>query len=330
MKYVIVIPAKNEEASIANTLESVARQTTPPELCVVMDDGSDDSTPDIIGRYAQDYPFIRHQRLEDKGSYSLGGHVVAVFNRGKEYIDSLGVDYDFIIKMDADLSFDSDIMATLAERLSGDDQWGVISGTPYYYEGDRKIYEISPEWHSHGQFKVYRKAFLDDIGGIPQSLGWDSADNILAMEKGWKTKALRDVHYQMARKVGGKSSLKKGRINHGIGSYLLGYNFGYFLLKATHDLFKPPLVLGSLYMTYGYFKALLTRKGRLLNKQQAAILRSLLWDSFFSRLKNKDFILFQSLEKSNSTRHVKTALLPPEHGLADYGYSTRALPSVPG
>ena len=58
MKYVLVTPVRNEERFIEKTLASVCAQTLLPERWVIVDDGSNDRTPDIVKKYAREYPWI--------------------------------------------------------------------------------------------------------------------------------------------------------------------------------------------------------------------------------------------------------------------------------
>jgi glycosyltransferase involved in cell wall biosynthesis len=50
---------------IEDQLESIARQTRPPDELVVSDDGSTDATEDIIRRFAKDAPFPVHFRKNE-------------------------------------------------------------------------------------------------------------------------------------------------------------------------------------------------------------------------------------------------------------------------
>ena len=293
VKFAIVIPAKDEEEIIHSTLSSIAGQTLLPAYCLVVDDGSTDATSNIVKSFAKKHSFINYYFNDSEKEYVLGGHVVQVFDIGKSYIDGNNVPYDYIIKLDADVSFDRNFLEEMGKRLE-EEPLGIASGTPYYLENDKKIFEFSPLWHTHGQFKIYNKDCLKEIQGLDLSLGWDCADNVRAIDKGWTTVAFRDIFYQMHRKVGGKSSLKKGRINHGIGAYKLGYSPLYFMFRVTHDLMKPPIILGSYYLLYGYVKSLFSRDSNvILNKRQVKLLRKLYWKSFTHRLFNREFIVFQ-------------------------------------
>lgn len=294
MKYVVVIPAKNEEAHLAKTLQSIVDQTYKPEVCYVIDDGSTDKTQTIIKKFRIRYPFVRGKKIRGKGQYALGANVVDVFYSGKELIDGKDIPYDFIVKLDADVSFEPDFFQRISVKIK-DGNWGIVSGTSYYFDGKKKIYQFSPSWHSNGTFKIYNKKCLQDIGGIDYSLGWDCSDNIKAMSKNWKTAAFRDLHYQIHRKIGGRFSLKKGRINHGIGACKLGYDIHYLFLRALHDALTKPFVVGSYYLLYGYFKTFFSQSVPILNKNQRNLLRKLLWQSFFERLKNGDFEVLQKI-----------------------------------
>ncbi len=296
MKYVIVIPAKDEEKNIADTLQSVVDQTLKPEVCLVVDDNSSDQTSNIVNDYSKRYSFIKYfKNISPKDTYSLGGHVVEVFNIGVQHLKGQGVDFEYAIKMDADITFVGTYIQSISEKNTNG-ELGIFSGTPYYMHNGKKIIDYSPLWHAHGQFKIYSMKCLEDIGGIPLSLGWDTADNIKAMAKGWKTQAYRDVFYKMHRKVGGKSSLKKGRINHGIGAYVLGYNIFYFFIKVLHDLIRPPFFAGSVYMVYGYIKSIFNKRKVILVTNEKKLLRKLLWQSLTSRLRSRDFVVFQMIK----------------------------------
>ncbi len=304
MKYAIVIPAKNEEQNIKDTLQSVTSQTLQPVICLVVDDQSNDSTPEIIKSISKEFSFIHYFQNEGTSEYILGGNVVRVFNKGKQVIDDMNIDYDFIIKLDADISFSPTFLENIDKKIQTGN-WGIVSGTPYYIENKKKIFELSPLWHSHGQFKIYNKKCIEDIGGVDQSLGWDCADNIKAIDKGWSTAAFRDINYLMFRKVGGKTNLTKGRVNHGIGAYKLGYSFIYLCFRALHDIFKPPIFFGAMSLMYGYFKALFSPKTKqILNQQQKKLLRKLYWQSLFHRLSNSDFIVLQFLKKRNKPSSI--------------------------
>jgi len=57
--YVIISPCRDEAAYMRRTLDSVSRQSVPPDLWVVVDDGSSDATAAILAEYAAHLPYLR-------------------------------------------------------------------------------------------------------------------------------------------------------------------------------------------------------------------------------------------------------------------------------
>lgn len=294
MKYVVVLPAKNEEQHIERAIESMVCQTLPPQCVMVVDDGSDDRTPDIVEKLASKHDVVKHISTGAEGEYELGAKVVRAFLAGKQAIDSLGIEYDWIIKQDADLEFDKEFMSKI-EQEARNRHLGIASGTPYFEENGHRIYDTSPEWHTHGQFKIYNRECFDQIGGPRPSLGWDCADNVAAIDHGWECIAFRDINYLMHRSVGGKSSLIKGRMNHGLGCYQIGVGPGYFLLKASHDVIKEPYVVGALSLLRGYLRGFFGRYPKTLPPQQRRLLRRLFWSSMWKRFRKGDFLIQQRI-----------------------------------
>ena len=58
-RYCLITPCRDEASYGRRTLESVLRQSTPPTLWIIVDDGSKDATPRILAQYAARVPFIR-------------------------------------------------------------------------------------------------------------------------------------------------------------------------------------------------------------------------------------------------------------------------------
>ncbi len=56
--YVLITPARNEEAFIEKTIESVIKQTVLPERWVIVNDGSTDATSEKVRPYLVDHPWI--------------------------------------------------------------------------------------------------------------------------------------------------------------------------------------------------------------------------------------------------------------------------------
>src|SRR5215831_18607287 len=132
MKYLLITAARNEEAFIAKTLNSVVTQTTLPERWVIVDDGSTDRTAEIVERYTKRYPWIElvQRTQDDNRNFASKAHAV---NGSLKRVNSL--QFEIVGNLDADVSFASDHMAFLMQRSSEDPKLGV-AGTPFTEDGN--------------------------------------------------------------------------------------------------------------------------------------------------------------------------------------------------
>jgi len=100
LRYAVVMPAHNESAFIKTTLESLASQSVAPQKVVVVDDHSTDDTGLIARNFATKYAWLSVVDNESDAVHLPGSKVIRAFNKGFE---TLTVDYDIIVKLDADL-----------------------------------------------------------------------------------------------------------------------------------------------------------------------------------------------------------------------------------
>jgi glycosyltransferase involved in cell wall biosynthesis len=293
MKYAVIIPAKNEENGLPVTLDSVVNQTLTPVCVLVVDDYSTDGTAEVVRSYMSKYPFVEYLFHNGNHQYGLGSPVVNAFHKGKEFLVRKNYSFDYLVKLDADINFPENTFEETGKFLDNHTQsYGIVSNVPYFNVNGKKKYRISPEWHTNGSFKVYNHRCLNEIGGLKTELGWDCADNIMAMEKNWQTFVIPYLNHELTRPIG-RFSRKKGALRQGVGAYKLRHSILYVFFKAFHDMLNPPYgILGFCYL-YGYFTALLKKEKRTLTKSQGSLLRRLLWKSFFYRLQKREFLLLQ-------------------------------------
>ena len=102
--YVLITPARNEEAFIEKTIQSVISQTILPQTWVIVSDGSIDRTEEIVHRYTLLYNFIQLIQIKSNENRNFSSKARA-FNTGYTMLEN--VEYDFIGNLDADISFES-------------------------------------------------------------------------------------------------------------------------------------------------------------------------------------------------------------------------------
>ena len=225
--YCLISPARNEAQYIRRTLDSVLAQTVLPKRWIIIDDGSTDETPNILAEYAAKNAIIEVHRRDDRGRRALGGGVVEVFNFG---LDLLGHDpVEFVCKLDVDLDLPPRYFERLLDEMASDDRLGSVSGKPYYPVGGENSGELKSERIgddvSAGMTKFYRRAFLDDIGGLVKGLIWDGIDCYRGRMLGWSSRSIdeADLRFIHLRPMGSSDrGIMTGRRRLGEGYWFLG------------------------------------------------------------------------------------------------------------
>jgi len=85
--YYIIIPAYNEEAFMALTLQSLVKQTVLPSKIVVVNDNSTDKTAEIVLAFAEKHPFITLVNKKSDAIHLPGSKVIQAFHEGEKHID---------------------------------------------------------------------------------------------------------------------------------------------------------------------------------------------------------------------------------------------------
>jgi biofilm PGA synthesis N-glycosyltransferase PgaC len=262
VNYVLITSARNEEAFIGKTLDSVVGQTVLPECWVIVDDGSTDDTAEIVERYAARYPWIELVRLPQRQDRNFAAKVHA-FNAGFEKVRSL--EFEAIGNLDADISFGPDQFEFLLQKLIEDPSLGV-TGTAYNEEGfDSTKDSFESENSVHGACQVFRRECFSDIGGyLPNRAGgidWIAVTT--ARMKGWKTRNFPERRFRHHRPRGTAERGAVGAMfSYGEKDYYLGGSFTWQLFRVAYRMTKRPRVVGGLALLSGFCWAALRRVER--------------------------------------------------------------------
>jgi hypothetical protein len=270
LSYVLVTPARNEEANIELTLKSVVQQTILPLKWVVVSDGSTDRTDEIVASYAARHPWIDHIRLPERAVRDFAGKVGA-FSAG--YARAKDLTFDIVCSLDADITFPEDYFEYLLDQFAADPQLG-LAGTPYSEHGLVYDYRYSSVEHVSGACQLFRRECYADIGGyVPvKGGGIDDIAVLSARMKGWRTRTFLDrvcVHHRPMGSANQRNrlaaSFKLGQ--HG---YRLGYHPLWQIFRSAYQLTKPPYVTGGVALFAGYFWAMLRRVQRPVSAEMVA------------------------------------------------------------
>jgi glycosyltransferase involved in cell wall biosynthesis len=271
-RYVIITPVRDEEKYIEATLECVLRQTVLPVEWVIVDDGSTDQTAALLDRFAAQHPWVRIIHRANRGFRQPGGGVMEAFCDGYKSLKC--ADWDFIVKLDGDLSFAPEYFEKCFEHFCREPHLGIGGGEIYHDDSGRLKREACPRFHVRGATKIYRRACWEAIGGLWPAPGWDTIDEVKANQLGWKTYAFANLQLYHYRVTGSADGLLRDRQKHGLVCYISGYHPLFVAASCLRRIAQKPYMLGAGAMLYGYLKAYLTHTPRMNDPSYVAYIRS--------------------------------------------------------
>jgi len=273
--FVVITPAKDESQYIERTIASMLRQTARPKKWIIVDDGSRDSTLEIVKECARRCAWIVPVAVRRDAERKPGSAEIRAFYVGYDLMRE--DDYDFVVKLDADLELPSDYFERMLGEFDRDPLLGIASGVFDEMHDGVKCTVKMPEYHAAGASKIVRRQCLLDIGGFPLSPGWDTADEIKAQARGWRTRHFPQIHFMHLRPEGQAIGLLRTSSDHGKMYYAYGGGPVFLLFKAIRRMvFGKPLVLGGVALFFGYVNAAIRNQSRLVSKAEANLYRKLL------------------------------------------------------
>jgi hypothetical protein len=274
LRIVVVVPFLNEEAMIGRQLESIERQTRPPDRLLLVDDGSTDGSLELATAFAARHQWVRVLRRPPRtpGKDRLaGGAAVRAFAWAVEQFDE---PWDVVAKVDADLSLNPATLATLEAELIGDPGLGMVGAylSSRREDGTLVRQRCRPE-HVEGETKFYRRECYDEIAPLPPMLGWDTIDEVRARLRGWETRSVEipggdPVHL---REMGTHDGLLRGYRRWGTCAYAYGEHPVHVLAVGAQRLTERPRVLGGVNYVLGWTVAALCRAPRAEGEVRAHV-----------------------------------------------------------
>jgi poly-beta-1,6-N-acetyl-D-glucosamine synthase len=271
-RYVIITPVRDEGSYIEATIKSVSNQTLRPVEWVIVDDGSTDRTGAIIDRYAADFPWIRAIHRSNRGFRKAGGGVVDAFYDG--YSALRCDDWDFLVKLDGDLSLSRDYFQNCLEHFGKQPNLGIGGGEIYHNGSGRPKLEVCPRFHVRGATKIYRKACWEAIGGLIPAPGWDTIDEVKANMLGWRTRSFEDLRVIHHRHTGAADGFVHDCLKHGSVCYTCGYHPLFVVASCFFRVIRKPYVVGSLATIFGFLECYLRNLPRVKDPHLISYLRS--------------------------------------------------------
>jgi len=265
LSYALVTPARDEAEHLPRLARAVAAQTVLPDVWVIVDDGSADSTRAVAQRLAVEHPWVRllhgpPPSPVESGPIAFGrrtGRDSVAFQAGVASLDPLP---DVVMKVDADVTFASDFLETLLTAFGQQASLGIVGGTCLELTGGAWTERHVTGAHVWGAARAYRRACLEDVLPLERRLSWDGIDLVQADLAGWSTRTLRDAPFRHHRTEGARDGARaRVWFAQGWSAWYMGYRPTYVLARALHRAWRDPAALALL---WGYVRSALVRDAR--------------------------------------------------------------------
>lgn len=267
--YIIVTPSRNEEKNLPALIESVANQTLKPSLHVIVDDNSEDNTPNILKSYMKSYNWIKCVFIDKKSGY-MGIHYSEVCRIGFDFVVDYckkdKIEYKYIGLLDADIVLGKDYFECIIDEFERDDSLGIASGDTWSVSGDKLIKEGQRKDLPSGAARVWRKSCFVQTGGYLRTHAPDSVSNVKAKLLGWKTKRFDNYRVIQARKAGTGQSLWKSHKSQGEAAYYLNKHPFLVLLNMIYFTTKKPYYTGIAFL--GVYLISAFKKGKKIDDDE--------------------------------------------------------------
>ncbi|TDL99285.1 MAG: glycosyl transferase family 2 [Flavobacteriaceae bacterium] len=270
IKFCIIVPVYNEAKHLSRMLDSLLSQSVKPFQIILVDDGSTDGSDQIIARYCKENSFISSIHTQDFSGHLPGEKIVRAFYLGKTLANS---SYDVLCKFDADLFFPENYLETLQEAFVSDPKLGMASGLVFVNKQENWVFEnIADKNHVRGPVKAYRKACFDDIGGIRETIGWDTVDVLLSHYYNWKVKTFESLPVRQYKFTGQNYTVSRAK-KAGIGFYKMRYGFVLSLLSSLKLAYNQKSIVYFFQCISAFVRAFFSGESYAVNAKEGVFIR---------------------------------------------------------
>ena len=275
-RLLLISPVQNEQAYLELIADAVASQTRTPDMWIVVDDGSTDSTPQILAKLAERIDFLRV--LDTAKLPKIGAVPDRLATAAEARAFNLGLgsvaweDFTHIAKLDGDTELPPDYFERVLGEFARDPKLGLAGGV--YADPDPnpdgtgwKVIGIPSEHHVPGTLKCYSRDCLQAVGGMQERLAWDTIDETYARMRGYRTRAYPDLIAHHHRPWGSADGTLRGRARHGECAYIVHFTLPWVVLRSFKLALSRPRGLSGVAFLYGYLRSAARRVPRVEDTQ---------------------------------------------------------------
>ncbi len=211
-----------------------------------------------------------------------GAKVVEAFKDGYKMLDE---EYDFIVKLDADIILPENYFEKISELISADPRAGILGGFAYEQDtnGTWKLNHPMNKDHVRGAFKSYTKKCFKSIGGLKNAIGWDTVDELLAQFNNFKVVTDDSLIIKHLRPLGASYN-KQARYLQGEAMYRMRYGYRISFIASLKIALKRKnsgLFLDTL---RGYNMAKKQDLPFMVSEKEGEFIRKLRWQNIWNKL----------------------------------------------
>jgi len=268
-RLLIVTPVRNEAAHIERVARGLAAQTRRPERWLVVDDGSDDETPQILRRLGAELDFMQvvstppglTQASADRLAVAAAPRA---FNYGLHTLDPRELSlFTHLGKLDGDVELFPDYFATILAEFDRNPRLGIAGGVVLeQHEGEWQAAASARE-HVRGALKLYSRECFGAIGGVWERLGWDGVDEVTARMRGFQTRSFDAAKGYHHRHTGSADGRLRGHVRWGEAHWILHHGLPWTVLRAGKVASIQPRGVSAAAYLYGYGRAAVRRVPRV-------------------------------------------------------------------
>ena len=250
--YIVITPVRDEASHIEETIEAVRSQTLLPTRWIVVDDGSTDGTGDILDRHAARTSWMTVIHRANRGHRANGGGVMDAFYAGYGALN--GEAWNYLVKLDGDLSFAADYFERCFAMFDADPRLGIGGGVVCQLKGGEPVVESKgdPPFHVRGATKIYRRECWDQISPLMKAPGWDTVDEVKANMLGWATRTFPRLPIVQHKPTGSADGAWRNAFKNGRANYVTGYDPVFMLAKCVRHALVKPVFVGGVAMALGF------------------------------------------------------------------------------
>ena len=295
MKFLIIIPAHNEEQNILFCLKSLEMQAFQDFNVVVVNDGSTDGTTEVLNDFSKNTDL--GDRLDiitlPASEHQPGAKVVRTFDKGLKTLDLSG--FDIICKFDADIVFPPNYLLEVEKVYRKNPKAGMVSGLVkirkslleyqlmYDFDDVKRqwTYEnLSSKDHVRGPIKSYRKECFLAMNGLRPVLGWDNIDVMLARMHGFEVMTIKNIWVKHLRPTAYKYRNQKAE-KLGEYFYNIGLNFPLAVISSAKSAMKGGRFRDFFITMKSFLKQ---NSARTLSKDEIQFIRKLRWTEMWNKI----------------------------------------------